>query len=199
MPFLIVPERHEYFQISEVAMENDAAEAEPIEEITVDEPPVETAQDQPGLQPGIHYGARMSDLTATVGRKESKLFWDMVRIFREWAHVRFGRPGVDAPSPEGLKRAIGLGQTFEWRSTGTNYKLVIGRDHLSYNETDYDKVEFYVYICAEVNFVLKETNKKACEIAGLKAREFTDLVDQYLAKKGLAHELKAYHFRRGEG
>ncbi len=125
------------------------------------------------------------------------MYWEIVRLFREWAHVSVGTLGVSLPALDAVRRAIVLGQTFEWQRTGTRYKLVIARDHLRCSEDDYDKIEIYVFICAEVNFSRNGENENAYRAVSEKALEFGLLVDDYLIKKGVAEELRAYDFRKG--
>ena len=108
-----------------------------------------------------------------------------------------GKGGVSLPEIHSFRKAIALGQVFEWQRTGTHYKLVIARDHVKLRDDDFDKVDYCVFFYADVNFAETPENKKAYKMVREQAREFDALVEDLLQKRGVAQELRAYEFRRG--
>jgi len=144
----------------------------------------------------VHLVATVSDLTAFHQEIEGKLFWDVIRLFMRWANVSTGKPGVSLPEIQSFRKAIALGQVFEWQRTGTRYKLVVARDHVKLRDDDYDKVDHCVFFYADVNFAETAENKKAYKMVVENAKEFDALVEELLQKRGVARELRAYEFRR---
>jgi hypothetical protein len=149
-----------------------------------------------GTQEAIHLGATVSDLTAVHQEIEGRLFWDVIRLFVRWANVSTGKPGVSLPEIQSFRKAIALGQVFEWQRTGSHFKLVVVRDHVRLRDDDFDKVEFCVFFYADVNFIQTAENKKAYKMVRENAREFDVLVEELFQKRGVAQELRAYEFRR---
>ena len=142
------------------------------------------------------FGVKMSDLTARQEEKEGKLFWDVVRLFTKWANVNIYEGGSPLPDLQLFRKTIALGQTFEWHRTGTDYKLVIARDHQKLSKDHFDKIEVFVFFFAEVNFRENDKNKKAYKLAREEAEKFDVLVENFLINKKVAEELRAYEFRR---
>ena len=100
---------------------------------------------------------------------------------------------------QAFRKAIALGQVFEWQRTGTHYKLVIARDHVKMSDDDFDRVEYCVMFYADANFAETPENKKAHKMVREQAREFDLLVEDLFQERGVAQELRAYEFRRGGG
>jgi hypothetical protein len=143
-----------------------------------------------------HFGVKMSDLTATREEREGKLFWEVIGLFTQWAKVDTFERGISLPNLQSMRKAIALGQTFQWRRTGTHYKLVVVRDHVTMSEKEYDRSEYCVFFFADVNFAMTAETAKAYQTARDAAKEFDVLVEEFLVEKGVAEELRAYDFRR---
>ncbi|HEY3275129.1 MAG TPA: hypothetical protein VGJ94_00790 [Syntrophorhabdaceae bacterium] len=143
------------------------------------------------------FGVKLSNLAAPRDDIKGKLYLEILRLFREWANVDTGPNGVTMPSLDSVRKAIFLGQTFVWRRTGVPYRLVVARDHLAYSDAGYDKIDYIIFIYAEVNYTKTTRNAKDYEAAKETALEFRDLVDTFLVRAGVAEELKAYEFRLG--
>lgn len=143
------------------------------------------------------FGVKLSELAAPRDDIKGKLYLEILRLFREWANVDTGPNGVTLPTLDSVRKAIFLGQTFVWRRTGVPYRLVVARDHLAYSDAGYDKIDYIVFIYAEVNYAKTGRNVKDYEAARETALEFGDLVDRFLVRAGVAEELKAYEFRLG--
>ena len=145
----------------------------------------------------LHLGVRMSDLTASHQEKEGKLFREVIQLFVGWADIYTGDGGVPLPDLQSLRKAIALGQVFEWKRTGTPYKLVIARDHVKMRDDEFDRVEYCVFVYADVSLGRTEENKKAGKVLRERTIEFDALVEDLFQKRGVAQELRAYEFRRG--
>jgi len=145
----------------------------------------------------LHFGVRMSDLTAIHQEKEGKLFREVIQLFVGWADIYSGDGGVLLPDLQSLRKAIALGQVFEWKRTGTPYKLVIERDHVKMRDDEFDNVEYCVFVYADINLGRTEGSKRASKVLREQAKEFDVLVEDLFQKRGVAQELRAYEFRRG--